>query len=65
MELKREDILALTTEKKELVCNKCATDQDWAAVTGKSMLFMPETLKDSKSLFFCDRCSTRIGAGKA
>lgn len=62
MELKREDIIAVITDKDELVCNKCATDQDWAAVGSKSKLFMEENLKGKDSLFFCDRCSNRLKA---
>jgi hypothetical protein len=60
MELKREDILGLTTDKNELVCNECATDQEWSAVADKSKLFMAANLADTTSLFFCDRCDTRI-----
>ncbi len=62
MELKKEDVVAVTTEKNELVCRKCATDQDWAAVSDTSKLFKEEKLKDPKTLYFCDRCNTRLKA---
>ena len=62
MELKREDVVAVITEKSELVCTKCATDQDWAAVSDPSKLFREDNLKDTKSLFFCDKCSARLKA---
>ncbi|MCK4516898.1 MAG: hypothetical protein KAU31_16665 [Spirochaetaceae bacterium] len=62
MELKREDIVAVITEKNELVCKKCATDQEWAAVSDTSKLFREDKLKDTKSLYFCDRCNGRLKA---
>ncbi len=62
MELKREDVVAVVTEKSELVCTKCATDQDWAAVSDKSKVFMGDKLKDTKSLYFCDKCNARLKA---
>lgn len=62
MELKREDVVAVITEKNELVCRKCATDQEWAGVANPSKLFRKDKLKDTKSLYFCDRCDTRLKA---
>lgn len=62
MELKREEVVAVITEKNELVCKTCATDQEWATVADKSKLFMEDKLKDTKSLFFCDRCDKRLKA---
>lgn len=60
MELKRDEILGITTEKNELICNSCTTDQEWTAVSDKSKLFMAESLEGTTSLYFCDRCETRI-----
>ncbi len=62
MELKREDVVAVITEKNETICKACATDQEWAAVSDTSKLFGEDRLKDTKSLYFCDRCDTRLKA---
>ena len=62
MELKKDDVIAVITEKDGLICNNCATDKEWAAVADKSNLFMEDKLKDSDALFFCDKCDTRLQA---
>ena len=62
MELKKEDVIAVLGEKDELVCNKCATDKDWAAVGSKSALFLDDKLKTPDTLYFCDKCGTRLKA---
>ena len=62
MELKKTEVIAVITEKDELVCNKCATDKDWTSVVDTSKLFMADSLKDTDSLFFCDKCNTRLKA---
>ena len=65
MELKKKDVIAVITEKSELICNKCATDQEWVALGNKSKLFTEDRLKDADTLFFCDRCDTRLKAQPA
>ena len=62
MELKRDDVVAVITDKSNLLCKNCASEQDWAAVGDKSKLFMAEKLKDTDSLFFCDKCESRLKA---
>ena len=62
MELRKEEVIAVFTEKDGLVCNKCATDRDWAGVAEKTKLFTEENLKASDSLYFCDKCDTRLQA---
>ena len=62
MEVKRENVLAIAGEKDTLICRKCATDQDWAAVEVREALVTAAKLEKSQSLYFCDRCSKRIKA---
>jgi hypothetical protein len=64
MEIKRNDILAVKTEK-DLSCSNCATDQDIAAVETAEQVLTAEAVQKADALLFCDRCSKRIKAAPA
>jgi hypothetical protein len=64
MVIKREDILAVRTEK-DLACRNCASDQDLAAVEKVDQLVTAASLGKSDALVFCDRCANRIKASEA
>ncbi len=56
----KDDMVAIRREDGNIVCEECATQEEWDNATEDQIVTRSEIENDSDNLYFCDECKKQI-----